>query len=65
MKVMKGMIGDITASMFFGVMLLALALGIAFVISLETLKLSRGEKDFYMGKNPPYDIQDLWTPQDK
>ena len=62
---MKGMIGDITASLFLGVMLLAFALGIAFVISLETLKLSRGEKEFYMGENGPYDIQDLWTPQDK
>ena len=59
---MKEVIGDITASMFFGVMLLALALGIAFVISLENMKLSRGEKEFYMGKKPPYDIQDLWTP---
>ena len=59
---MKEVIGDITASMFFGVMLLAFALGIAFVISLENMKLSRGEKEFYMGKKPPYDIQDLWTP---
>ena len=59
---MKGFIGDITASMFFGVMLLALALGIAFIISLESMKLSRGEKDFYMGKNPPYEIEDLWAP---
>lgn len=62
---MKGFIGDITASMFLGVMLLALAGGIAFMISLETLKLSRGEKEFYMGENGPYDIKDLWTPQDK
>ena len=59
---MKEVIGDITASMFFGVMLLALALGIAFVISLENMKLSRGEKEFYMGEKPPYDIRDLWTP---
>lgn len=62
---MKGVVGDITASMLMGVMLLAFALGIAFVISLETLKLSRGEKEFYMGENGPYDIHDLWTPQDK
>ena len=62
---MKEVIGDITASMFFGVMLLALALGIAFVLSLETLTLSKGERDFYMGKNPPYSVHDLWTPQDK
>jgi len=62
---MKGVIGDITASMFMGLMLLAFALGIAFMISLETLKLSRGEKEFYMGEKPPYDINDLWTPQDK
>jgi len=51
--------------MFMGLMLLAFALGIAFMISLETLKLSRGEKEFYMGEKPPYDINDLWTPQDK
>jgi hypothetical protein len=62
---MKGVIGDITASMFMGLMLLAFALGIAFMISLETLKLSRGEKEFYMGEKPPYDIHDLWTSQDK
>lgn len=62
---MKGVVGDITASMFMGVMLLALALGIAFVISLETLKMSNGEKEFYMGENPPYDIQDLWAPVEK
>lgn len=62
---MKEMIGDITASLFFGLMLLALAGGIAFMISLETMKLSRGEKEFYMGNKPPYDIHDLWTPQDK
>lgn len=59
---MKGFIGDITASVFMGVMLFAFALGIAFVISLETLKLSRGEKAFYMGENGPYEIEDLWKP---
>ena len=62
---MKGVIGDITASMFFVVMLVALASGIAFIISLENMKLSRGEKEFYMGKKPPYDIQDLWAPTEK
>ena len=62
---MKGFVGDITASMLMGVMLFAFALGIAFVISLETLKLSRGEVEFYRGEKPPYDIHDLWTPQDK
>lgn len=62
---MKGFVGDITASMFFGVMLLALAGGIAFMISLESMKLSKGEKAFYMGENGPVDIHDLWTPQDK
>ena len=60
---MKEFIGDMTASMFFGVMLLALAGGIAFVISLETMKLSRGEKEFYMGKKGPYEIEDLWRPE--
>lgn len=44
---MKGMIGDISASLFMGVMLLALAGGIAFMISLETMRLSRGEREFY------------------
>jgi hypothetical protein len=58
----KGFVGEITASMLMGVMLFAFALGIAFVISLETMKLSRGEKEFYRGENPPYDIKDLWTP---
>ena len=62
---MKGFIGDITASVFMGVMLLAFALGIAFVISLETLKLSRGEKEFYMGENGPYEIEDLWAPVER
>ena len=60
---MKGIIGDITASMFFGVMLLALALGIAFVISLEGMKMSRGEKEFYEGKRGPYVEPDLWRPE--
>jgi hypothetical protein len=50
-KVMKGMIGDITASLFMGVMLLALAGGIALMISLETMRLSRGERDFYENGN--------------
>lgn len=59
---MKGFVGDITASMFMGVMLFAFALGIAFVLSLETLKLSRGEVDFYRGENGPYEIEDLWKP---
>jgi hypothetical protein len=58
----KGFVGEITASMLMGVMLFAFALGIAFVISLETMKLSRGEKEFYRGEKPPYDIKDLWTP---
>ena len=62
---MKGFIGDMTASVFMGVMLLAFALGIAFVISLETLKLSRGEKEFYMGENGPYEIEDLWAPVER
>lgn len=44
---MKGMIGDISASLFMGVMLLALAGGIALMISLETMRLSRGEREFY------------------
>ena len=60
---MREFIGDITASMFFGLMLLALARGIAFVISLESMKLSRGEKAFYMGENGPYEIEDLWRPE--
>ena len=62
---MKGVVGDITASMIMGLMLLAFALGIAFVISLETLKMSNGEKEFYLGENGPYDIHDLWTPVEK
>ena len=62
---MKGFVGDITASMLMGVMLFAFALGIAFVISLETLKMSNGEKEFYLGENPPYDIHDLWLPVEK
>lgn len=53
---------EITTGMLYGVMLFAFALGIAFVISLETLKLSRGEKEFYMGQNGPYEIEDLWKP---
>lgn len=48
---MKEFVGDITASMLMGVMLFAFALGIAFMISLETLKLSRGEAEFYKGEN--------------
>ena len=59
---MKGFIGDITASMFMGAMLLAFALGIAFMISLESMKLSRGEAEFYKGENGPYEIEDLWKP---
>ena len=62
---MKEMIGDITASLFFGLMLLALAGGIAFMISLEQMKLSMGEKAFYMGENGPYDMNDLWIPAEK
>ena len=41
---MKEVIGDITASMFFGVMLLALALGIAFVISLKHSRFQEEKK---------------------
>ena len=55
---MKGMIGDITASLFLGVMLLAFALGIAFMISLESLKLSRGEVEFYKGENG--NVLEIW-----
>lgn len=55
---MKGFVGEITASMFMGVMLFAFALGIAFVISLETLKLSRGEVDFYRGENG--NVLEIW-----
>lgn len=55
---MKGFVGDITTSMLMGVMLFAFALGIAFVISLESLKLSRGEKEFYMGENG--NVLELW-----
>ena len=62
---MKGIVGDITASMFMGLMLLALAGGIAFMISIEQMKLSMGEKAFYMGENGPYDMNDLWTPAEK
>ena len=62
---MREFIGDITASMFFGLMLLALAGGIAFVISLESMKLSRGEKAFYMGENGPYVVEDLWAPAER
>ena len=59
---MKGIVGELTASMLMGVMLIAFALGIAFVLTLETMELSRGEKEFYMGEKPPYEIKDLWTP---
>lgn len=48
--------------MFMGAMLLAFALGIAFMISLESMKLSRGEAEFYKGENGPYEIEDLWKP---
>jgi hypothetical protein len=58
----KEAVADITASMVMGVMLFAFALGIAFVLSLETLKLSRGEAEFYRGENGPYEIEDLWKP---
>lgn len=55
---MKGFVGDITASMLMGVMLFAFALGIAFVISLEYLKLSRGEVEFYKGENG--NVLEIW-----
>lgn len=48
---MKEFVGDITASMLMGVMLFAFALGIAFMISLESMKLSRGEAEFYEGES--------------
>lgn len=48
---MKEFVGDITASMLMGVMLFAFALGIAFMISLESMKLSRGEAEFYKGES--------------
>ena len=55
---MKEAVGDITASMLMGVMLFAFALGIAFVLSLETLKLSKGEAEFYRGENG--NVLELW-----
>ena len=55
---MKEAVGDITASMLMGVMLFAFALGIAFVLSLETLKLSKGEVEFYKGENG--NVLELW-----
>jgi uncharacterized membrane protein len=55
---MKEAFGDITASMLMGVMLFAFALGIAFVLSLETLKLSKGEVEFYKGENG--NVLELW-----
>jgi uncharacterized membrane protein len=55
---MKEVFGDLTASMLMGVMLFAFALGIAFVLSLETLKLSKGEVEFYKGENG--NVLELW-----
>ena len=55
---MKEAFGDLTASMLMGVMLFAFALGIAFVLSLETLKLSKGEVEFYKGENG--NVLELW-----
>ena len=55
---MKEAVGDITASMLMGVMLFAFALGIAFALSLETLKLSKGEVEFYKGENG--NVLELW-----
>ena len=55
---MKEAFGDITASMLMGGMLFAFALGIAFVLSLETLKLSKGEVEFYKGENG--NVLELW-----